>query len=234
MNETLHIEDLTFDVRRSSRRKTIGITVEREGELSVAAPTGTRFSTIENTVRGKLFWVYLKLAEKSLLFQPRGKRKYVSGEGFHYLGRSYRLLLVDGRDSPPKNRILLVHGRFRLASESKPRAAELFKRWYSDHALAWINRRVEDLAPHIGENPKAVQVRDLGNRWGSCTSDKTVNFHWRTICLPPTLVEYVIAHELVHLHESGHTKAFWSRLERVMPDYADRKRRLAEQGGQYS
>lgn len=53
------------------------------------------------------------------------------------------------------------------------------------------------------------------------------------IRLPPTLIEYVAAHKLVHLLEPRHDAAFWGRLERVLPDYRQRKRLLAEQGGRY-
>lgn len=232
MSETLHLEGLEFRVGRSARRRTVGITVERNGELSVAAPEGTPLAQVEATVRGKLFWVFAKLAEKALLFQPAPQKEYVSGEGFHYLGRSYRLLLTEeGTDGAA--RVRLTGGRFVLPRSAQPRAAELFARWYADHALVWLRRRVEQLAPRIGETPSAVHVRDLGNRWGSCTGAGVVNFHWRVIRLPPTLIEYVAAHELVHLLEPRHDAAFWGRLERVLPDYRQRKRLLAEQGARY-
>ena len=69
MSETLSIEGLNFAVRRSSRRRSIGITVERDGSLTVAAPEQVQLGQIEKAVRGKLFWVFAKLAEKELLFQ---------------------------------------------------------------------------------------------------------------------------------------------------------------------
>jgi predicted metal-dependent hydrolase len=71
---------------------------------------------------------------------------------------------------------------------------------------------VQQLTPRVGKEPKEVRVRDLGNRWGSCSSEGVRNFHWRTIRLPPTLIEYVAAHELVHLLEPRHDAAFWERL----------------------
>src|SRR5262249_37646699 len=156
-----------------------------------------------------------KLAEKALLFQPAPAKEYVSGEGFHYLGRSYRLLLTD--ESPNGSaRLRLIGGRFLLPRKDRPGAAEIFTGWYTDHALAWLTRCVRLLAPQVGEEPKEVRVRDLGNRWGSCSADGALNFHWRTIRLPPTLIEYVAAHELVHLLEPRHDAAFWGRLERVL------------------
>ncbi len=233
MTETLCLEGLEFALTRSPRRRTVGITVERDGDLCVTAPEGTPLPQVEAVVRGKLFWVFSKLAEKALLFQPPPRKEYVSGEGFHYLGRSYRLLLVDDAWANGAARLRLTGGRFILPRSEQARAAELFVRWYREHALVWLRERVDQLVPRIGDRPRDIRVLDLGNRWGSCSEGGVVNFHWRVIRLPPTLIEYVVAHELVHLLERRHDAAFWDRLERVLPNYRHWKRLLAEHGGRY-
>jgi predicted metal-dependent hydrolase len=233
MSERLHLEGLEFTLTRSPRRRTVGITVGRDGGLSVTAPEGAPRAQVEAVVRGKLFWVFARLAEKALLFQPPPRKEYVSGEGHHYLGRSYRLLVVDEARVNGSARLRLTGGRFVLPRAAQPRASNLFAQWYAEHALVWLRRRVEQLAPRIGERPREVRVRDLGSRWGSCTDEGVVNFHWRTIRLPPTLIEYIAAHELVHLLERRHNDQFWGRLERVLPDYRERKRLLAEWGSRY-
>ena len=75
-----------------------------------------------------------------------------------------------------------------------------------------------------------VKVQDLGYRWGSCGKGDCLYFHWKTILLPARIAEYVVVHEMAHLHEPHHTPAFWLRVERAMPDYAQRKAWLAEHG----
>jgi len=92
---------------------------------------------------------------------------------------------------------------------------------------------VRAVRSRLGVDSKAVEVRDLGFRWGSCGRDGTVYFHWMTILLPARIVEYVLVHELVHLIEPKHTPEFWSRVERAIPDSEARKRWLAEQGMAY-
>jgi predicted metal-dependent hydrolase len=62
-------------------------------------------------------------------------------------------------------------------------------------------------ATRIGVEPKGIEVRDLGFRWGSCGKAGSVNFHWTTILLPAGGVDYVIVHELAHLIEPNHTQA---------------------------
>jgi len=79
-----------------------------------------------------------------------------------------------------------------------------------------------------------IVVRELGYRWGSCGRSGELQFHWRTIQLPPTAVEYVVVHELVHLREPHHGADFWRRIQRAMPNFAERKLWLAEHGAEYT
>lgn len=229
MNEVITIDELSFEVRRSGRRNTLEIIVDRNGELIMAAPEGLPTSELEAFAREKRFWVYTKLAEKEALKRPTRTKEFVSGEGFWYLGRSYRLLLVDEQDRPLK----LSSGRFRLLRSEVDRGREHFIKWYAEHARPWLRRRISEWESRIGAEAASIAVRDLGYRWGSCGKNDTLYFHWATILLPPSIVEYVAVHELVHLIEPNHTPEFWLRLERAMPDYEQRKAWLAQHGGEY-
>jgi hypothetical protein len=170
------------------------------------------------------------MSDLEVLRYPASTREYVNGEGFLYLGRSYRLTLVDGQDVP----LRLDHGRFKLLRGEAERGRSHFVRWYMEHARPWLHRSLNRFAGCVGVDPTAVEVRDLGHRWGSCGKRGMVNFHWATILLPPTVAEYVVVHELVHLHEPHHTPGFWRRIERAMPDYEGRKRWLAERGASFA
>lgn len=224
--ETLTVGDLHFEVRRSQRRRTVQVTVDRGGELMVSAPEGCGAETMADFVRAKRFWIYTKLAEKEALRDEPRPRRFVSGEGFPYLGRSYRLLLVD--DDEQEAAVQLIRGRFRMRRSDAERGREAMHRWYVDHAAPWLGRRVERWVGRVEVEPSGVTVQDLGYRWGSCGKGGRLYFHWRAILLPPRLVEYVVVHELVHLVEAHHTPEFWRRLERAMPDFAERKQQLAE------
>jgi predicted metal-dependent hydrolase len=226
MTRTLTVGDLAFEVRRSGRRKTVEIIVDRGGELIIVAPPGLDDAAMKGFVDERKFWLYTKLAEKEALRQPAAQKEFVSGEGFPYLGRSYRLLLVNQQDRPIK----LEAGRFRMLRSEASNGREHFVRWYAEHARPWLLTRVQAWAPRIGVEPKGIEVRDLGFRWGSCSKSRILNFHWATILLPQTVVDYVVVHELVHLREPNHTPEFWKRIERAMPDYGQRKQRLGELG----
>jgi len=84
----------------------------------------------------------------------------------------------------------------------------------------------------MGVSPTSVTLRELGYRWGSCGTSGSLNFHWASILLPPSIVEYIIVHELAHLTHRNHTPEFWATVERALPDYLRRKAWLAERGGE--
>ena len=143
------------------------------------------------------------------------------------MGRHYRLLVVDDGSVP----LCLSDGRFRLRRSDQARARQHFITWYTQRGQTWLEQRVARFAPRLQVAPSAVHVQDLGFRWGSCSRAGRVNFHWRTVLLPPPIIEYVIVHELAHLHEPHHTADFWHRVERALPEYQARKTWLAERGG---
>lgn len=225
--EALQIDELHLEVRRSERRKVLQLTVDRGGELIVSAPPDVSSSEMARFVREKRFWIYTKLAEKESRLQPAGGKEFVTGETFSYLGRSHRLLLVNKQDIPLK----LTGGRFCLLRSESECGRQHFIQWYMDHGLPWVERRAEPWASRMKLSPKSIGLRELGFRWGSCSNGGAINFHWATMLLPASVIDYVIVHELSHLEHRNHTPEFWKLVERTLPEFAERKAWLAERGG---
>lgn len=223
---TLKVDDLALEVRRSKRRKTLQITVDRQGELVLHAPVEASEDGLREFVQDKQFWIYKKLAEKAQLQRTIPRKEYVNGEGFLYLGKSYRLKLVDEQRVPLK----LSGSYFLLHRDWLDRSRDVFVHWYTDKAQTWLSNKADDNASRMEVNPSGVKVQDLGYRWGSCGKGQCLYFHWKAILLPRHIAEYVVIHELAHLHTPHHTPAFWRRVERTLPDYERRKQWLAEHG----
>ena len=222
------VAGLDFAVQRSESRRSIGITVDRDGSLIVNAPHDCDEAELAAFANEKRMWVYKKLAEKDLLLSHRPKKEFVSGEGFAYLGRSHRLLLADKRTDAVK----LERGRLVIRRDltADGLGARAMIDWYRSRALRWLPRRVEPWARRMGVSSSAIDVRDLGYRWGSLGKNHRLNFHWATIQLPPTLIDYVIVHELGHIHEPNHTPEFWLRVERALPTFPAAKLDLGRVG----
>ncbi len=226
MSKVLTIDELTFAVRHSPGRRTLGITVGRTGELVLSAPPGVADVQLREFVMRKRLWVYKQLARKEALQHVVQRKIFTDGEGFTYLGRSHRLRLVDGPPGPVK----LTGGRFVMSKAMASQGDAHMIRWYSERAKPWLESKVQAYAARMEVAPSGLTVQDLGYRWGSCGKGGRLYFHWKTILLPARIAEYVVVHELAHLHEAHHTPEFWQRVERAMPDYVRRKTWLAEHG----
>lgn len=225
MSELL-LDDLEFALRTTPRRRTMQITVERDGTLVLTAPPEVSRLQLKSFVSEKRFWIYTQLARKERLRHTIPVKEFVDGEGFLYLGRSYRLKLVDDQERSLK----LSGGRFLLRRDAVMSARRHFIRWYSRRAHEWLGARVADYRTRMEAEVSDVKVQDLGYRWGSCGKGNRIYFHWKTIMLPAPIAEYVVVHEVAHLHERLHTRDFWLRVERAMPDFARRKAWLADNG----
>lgn len=221
MSGTLTVEGITFTIRRSAWRRTLGITVDRSGELIVHVPGDVDDEALISWTRKKLLWVQRKLLLKEDVAPKVRTPEYVSGESFSYLGRNYPLKVVDHQ-----NEALRFDGaRFWLRRDARPADAH-FRRWYIATGRTWLPQRIEFLQHRTGRAPSRVMVRDLGFHWGSCGRDGTVYINWRVLQLPVRLVDYVLVHELCHLIEPHHRLEFWCVVERALPDWQDRKNEL--------
>ena len=104
---------------------------------------------------------------------------------------------------------------------------------YMRAAHPYLNETVQRWKKIVGVEPaKYVQVMDLGFRWASCSSEGTLNFHWRIMQLPPPVIDYVAVHELTHLKVPDHSPAFWHEVRRVLPNYQTHRKWLRDKGGE--
>jgi len=227
--ESLQLDNLSFEVRRSPRRRTLELMVDRGGTLRIYAPNEVASDELIRWVNRKLLWVHGKLAAKAQVAQQTKSPEFVSGESFSYLGRGFRLKVVKDQ-----YKALTFDGaRFLLRSDSRRKAAEHFRRWYRQTGTEWLRNRVKLLAPKVGAKPADIRVRDLGFRWASCGRTGVLSFHWKLLQLPVRLVDYVIVHELTHLSHPHHDPEFWACVDRALPDWRERKEQLAESAAHY-
>lgn len=91
-----------------------------------------------------------------------------------------------------------------------------------------ITLRVEYFAPLVGVTYNRIFIKEQKTRWGSCSSLGNLNFNWKLILLDEELLDYVVVHELAHRKQMNHSPTFWAEVERVLPDYRERRRRLKE------
>ena len=228
---TLVVGDLSLRVDRPTDRKTIEIVVGRDGALTLKAPAVATVERATRFVTAKRDWIYRKLVAQDALCGPPVVKQFVEGEGFAYLGRNYRLTLTE---RPATNAtVRLERGRFHLPAALAHEGALHMRRWYTATGRRWLRRRIRPWASRLGAKRAEVEVRELGYRWGSAHPTKRprrINIHWATVQLPPSLIDYVLVHELAHLQHANHTPEFWQTVARLMPAHHQHKATLATAG----
>jgi len=220
---------------RKSNRKSMGISIERDGKIMVTAPHNAELIDIEKFVSEKRVWIYQKLAQKKALNREKPKREFVNGQGFLYLGKSYRLKLIDDAGNKPGKSsktepLRLWHGYFELAETEKAKARNHFISWYRKQIKRQLKERIPRYDKRIGVKVKDIRISDLGHRWASCGRNGSINFNWRSVMAPVWVFDYILVHEMVHMIERGHSDRFWSMVSRVIPDYEEYARWLNENG----
>ncbi len=196
-----------------SRRRTIALAVTADASLIVRAPMNTPLSYIEWLVESKIDWIRRAIARASSRPRPV-VHEYIDGESFLYLGESYKLRVVN---KPEKK--LDFCGEFLLSSKEKRRARELLIAWYKKEAKKKLSERVEWCAHRAGISYKSIKITTANKRWGSCSTSGNLNFSWRLIMAPLSVVDYVVVHELAHIEHRNHSKQFWNRVKVMYSNY---------------
>jgi predicted metal-dependent hydrolase len=222
-------ETLDYTFRRTGRRRTVGIFVEPDRRLTVLAPAGADIESVERILRRRLPWIRRQRRQLEALPPPSPPRQWVNGETHRYLGRQYRLKLIDGTERSVK-----LSGAYFMVTlpEPKDRGAvhRLVEHWYRQRARLIVAERARRLIDattwlEITDLPP-ITIKALSHRWGSTTKAGRITFNLDVVRLPPGCLDYVIAHELTHLRIPNHSPAYWRMLDRVMPDWEKWRNRL--------
>ena len=183
--------ELTYTIQRSPRRKTLSITVERDRSVVVHATNNLCAEKIDAIIQSKRQWLYEKIKHPQKyqdLPHPPGK-ELVNGESALYLGRSYRIEVVESatNDVQFKQKFLIRRSPF-------SQRQEVLRDWYIDKAKEKILPRVARHALELGVEYTEAKIVDNRYRWGSCTIKNNINLNWRLIKAPMFVIDYVIVH----------------------------------------
>ena len=215
--------EIKIDKIIRSKRRTIALEVSRDATLIVRAPYRTPLDFIEKVVFKKRFWI----KEKQEFVRDRCKKvipkKFVSGEGFLYLGDMYKLEFVDVMNMP-----IVFDSSFKIAHKNYDIAKEILITWYKAQAYQKISERVNWHSSLSSLKYNKIKLSDARKRWGSCSAKGNLNFSWRLIMAPLRVIDYVVVHELAHLEEKNHSKRFWNKIKIMLPDYEQYKDWLKE------
>jgi hypothetical protein len=218
--------DLNF-----SQRGTLAVDVHPDLSITVQAPQGSNLETIQQKVKKRAAWI-LRQQRKFETYLPQlPPRQYLSGETHRYLGKQYRLKVIENGTG---NGVKLTRGYFYINVPDKNDVEQVKERlteWYRRHAEQVFKERLEVCLAKVRflelDYPD-LTIRQMETRWGSCTPEGKIILNLKLIQVPKLYIDYVIMHELCHLKEHHHGQRFYALLNRVMPDWREKRQKLNE------
>jgi len=223
---------------RIARRRSIGFSVGLEG-LSVRAPRWVRRADVDDALHERADWILDKLAEQRERAQrlQAARVQWREGASLPFLGEAVVLVIdpriagavldADSLGLPGLPRRVLRVGLTHDAGAEQLR--EAVQGWLQRQALRVFKERCAHFAPRLGVSVRRLSLSSAATRWGSASADGAIWLHWRLIHFTLPVIDYVVAHELAHLREMNHSRAFWEVVRSVVPDYECARRTLDDE-----
>lgn len=234
---------VAYEFRRGKRR-TIGFSVGADG-LTISAPKWVPLYEIDKAVLEKSGWILKKLQQTRERYQrlESARIDWKDGCELPFLGEQV-VVVLDPRHAfggvgaalkssesltqPGVAHLTLQVGLPHSATTEQIRDA--VQAWLMRQAKQIFTKRLDHFAPTLQVQWRKLSLSNAGTRWGSASIDGSIRLNWRLIHFKPSIIDYVVVHELSHLRVMDHSPRFWATVRGVMPDYAELRGQLKDEG----
>ncbi|MDR2853404.1 MAG: M48 family metallopeptidase [Burkholderiaceae bacterium] len=219
-----------------TRRRSIGFVVGDEG-LSVRAPRWVALREIDAALQEKSTWILRKFEEVQqrrthldavrIIWRDGVQVPYLGGPMQVRLDPAHRFASRGGALEQRPGQPPCLH--LALASDAPPEhIRDAVQAWLMRSARMLFTERMNHYAPRLGVQWRKLSLSSAQTRWGSASSNGAIRLNWRLIHFTLPVIDYVVAHELAHLHVMDHSPRFWATVAQVIPEHARLRRALKE------
>lgn len=206
-----------------SRRKTTTLYFREDGHIEIRAPLEVRDEQILDFMRRK--WHLIKRKHETYREHKARVVEIRDGHSLLLLGNPIILRYVDEGDFTWRQTDkLLVNRKF------EPQIQAVLIHWYRTKARYYILKRANELALQHGYKPGNLRITSNKRRWGSCSPKDSLSFDFKLVMAPPPVIDYVILHEMAHIDHKDHSRRFWDKVQRLMPDFQVHRAWLKQHG----
>lgn len=210
-----------FTHRTHPRAKSLKITLTQSGEVIVTTPRLTPNFIIKKFVKDHRDWI--EKNQQKIHSRPQfGQTK----DTVQIFGKTYYKEIAPA-DSQQNQKIgvtiqdqKIIIAPVSQTPSSIKKSLDLFLRTTAEK---YISLKTKELSIKMDLEYKQIFYKQQKTRWGSCSSQKNLNFNWRLVHAPPKVINYVIIHELAHLKHLDHSSAFWNLVKRYDPAYTQHR-----------
>lgn len=205
---------------RSNKRRSVGIQILPDTSIKVTIPFFYPKFMVSKLLEEKAQWI--RSTQQRLLTR---KQQIVAEGEFLYLGKSYKVA-----SRPGQKELIEIGDKLYFGNPNTKNIKTYLTSWYKQQARKIIVQRVYHYAKIADLSFNTVSITSAETRWGSCSSNRTLNFNWKLIMAPIEVIDYVVAHELAHLTEMNHSRAFYEVVRKMNPLYREYRTWLKRHG----
>ncbi len=226
----LAMQTIAVRVRVYAKARNFRLRITSNGEPVLSVPARGNIRDAKEFLNRQKGWLAKKLDERpkpvafveGAKFPIRAQIYQISGTG---KSRGQVEILTHERE------ILLKNPKLRVPGGEKHMARRL-RDWLKKEAYGDLEKASQHHAKTLGVSFLSISIKGQSSRWGSCSSSGRINYNWRLIMAPEFVLDYVAAHEVAHLCEMNHSKAFWDKVLQTLPDMVRGRDWLKENGNQ--
>lgn len=224
---------VNFDIKKNKNLKNTYVSIDRHGKVLVKARAISK-QTAFKIINSQFDWI-VKTLEKVYANPPVQKEKPTLMNEMPFLGDIYPVEYEDDyytkkvRIFFSDNKFTVCFSPFLSEEERLEYTQNYFDEFYRYQSEKVIPSRVEYWSKIMSVSPKSINFRKTKRRWGSCSHDNKISFSLSLSKLKPEEYDYIIVHELSHIIEKNHSKNFWNLVEKYIPDYKDKHKRILSQ-----
>jgi predicted metal-dependent hydrolase len=212
---------IEYNLIQSKRRKTCEVIVDKD-EITIRAPFDKSQKEIDQMINEKIRWISQKQKEIQNQKPEIIKPSFEDCSTLPYLGNNYGLKIIYTESSEERieinNYIVNIYVN-KKEIELNDKIRSIYNDWLVSQANQIFKDKVGQYSKIIGVTPKRIVIKNLKNRWGSITKNKTINLNVNLIKAPDDVIDYIIIHELCHLKVKGHSYQFWNYLKQFVTNY---------------
>lgn len=213
---------LKYEVRRSADASEPRIDVDIH-DVTVVVPEDDDVQPTE-LLKENAAWVVDKQRKYESYREQIPDRTFEAGERFLFLGEDCELVIE------PRQNHAVDEGSIYLRKSTVRQSSvkQVLENFYRSRARETFEKRADYYASQMGVEYKQIEIRNQRTKWGSCSTTGTLGLNWRLMMAPHEIIDYIIIHELAHLRETNHNRAFWSLVREYDPNYNDHAQWLEE------
>ena len=204
-----------------SKRKSISIVINRNGEIIVKAPVKTNKLYINEIIKSRINFInkHRDIILKKRAIHP--KKECKEGETFYYLGDEYKLHFDIN-----ETKIKIQNNNILVPIKETEILKIMIIKWYKREAKTILANRLNYFSSKTSINYNSLKITSAKNRWGSCGRQGNINLNWKLVMLPIELIDAVVVHELVHIKIDNHSKKYYEKVREIISNYNELNKEL--------